>query len=183
MRWLRFKWAQRGGVALVLACLLLVSFVTVVHAAKKTSSYADWVRTHLGDIDREVELALETAASSDAHSLDAFLVAFVEAYEAQQPSQPLAQVFATPLQTTEGLIAYLQSRYVGVVGDALLPRSQLLAAKILPSQGVDRGPSQFATLVDALPRHLASEVAFKRTVVPAFVFSIRILSAAQPLGP
>ena len=184
MNWLRSKWGMRAVAGLLTASLLPVTFATAVHAAEHTSSYADWLRQQLRiPTDEVVEQALETATESRPRSLDAFLTAFVEAYEAQQPARPLAQAFAAHHLSNEALISYLEGRYLRFVGDAVLPRATLAAAKVVSEQVLKRGLTPLAALarIDLSRRTWAATI--QPSQAPVFILSLRALSAAQPLGP
>lgn len=184
MNRLRTKGGTRVAAALLLASLLPVTFATAAHAARHMASYADWVRLQLRiPADDVVALALETATESRAGSLEAFLATFVEAYEAQQPAQPLAYAFSAVGLSNEALISYLKGRYLGFAGEAVLPRASFTAATVVAQQVLNRGLASLALLT----RHDLSRRVFAVTwhpsAVPAFVVALRTRCAAQPLGP
>ena len=184
MNRLRSIWGLRGVVTLLLASLLPVSFATAFQAAEQTSSYADWLRAQIhGPLDEAITEALDEAASSDARSLDAFLAAFVEAYEAHQPATPLAQRILALDLSNEALITYLEGRFNGLVGAAVLPRVTVMAATPANSHTSARSVVPLGTWTqhERLPvRHATSLLQVTR---PVFLQSIRLLLVVQPRGP
>ena len=184
MNRLRTRWGKLVAAALLLASLLPVTFATAAHAGRHTASYADWVRLQLRlPADDGVALALETAAESPAQSLEVFLATFVKAYEAQHPERPLAYAFSADGLSNEALISYLKGRYLGVVGEAVLPRAMFTAATVAAQQVLNRGTASLALLT----RHDLSRRVFAASwpssPAPVFVVSLRTRCAAQPLGP
>ena len=170
---------------LLVASLLPVTFATAVHAAQHTSSYADWVRRQLRiPADEAITQALETAEKSQPRSLEAFLAVFVETYVAQQPERPLARAFSVRGLSNEALISYLEGRYLGFVGEAVLPRAALVAAKVVSKkQVVKRGMAPLADLTRRTLTRCAWGATLQPSQAPVFILSLRALSAAQPLGP
>ncbi len=184
MNRVRSIWGIRLVAGLLMASLLPVTFATAVHAAQHTSSYADWVRLQLRiPAGEAVEQALETATESRARSLEAFLIVFVEAYEAQQPERSLALAFSTHDLSNDALISYLEGHYLGFVGDAVLPRAALVAAKVASKQVLERGPISLVTLTRIDLSRRAWAATLQPSHAPVFILSLRTLSAAQPLGP
>ncbi len=184
MNRLRSIWGMRSVAGLLMASLLPVTFATAVHAAQHTSSYADWVRLQLRlPADEAVEQALETATESRARSLEAFLTVFVDAYEAQQPERSLAHAFSTHDLSNDALISYLEGRYLRFVGDAVLPRAALVAAKVASKQVLERGLTSLAALTRIDLSRRAWAATLQPSQAPVFILSLRVLSAAQPLGP
>jgi len=184
MNGLRSKWGKRGVVALLLVSLLPPTFATVAFAAQRTDSLASWVRMQLREpADAAVEQALEQAERSAAGSLEAFLAVFVEAYEAQRPEKPLAHAFATRALSNAALIAYLQGRFLGFVGEVIFLRTVFVAAKMAVKKVSERS----ATPLVVLPRRdqvrgLGASP-LQGVCGPVFIPLLRVLSAAQPLGP
>ncbi len=182
MNRLRSIWGMRSVAGLLMASLLPVTFATAVHAAQHTSSYADWVRLQLRiPAGEAVEQALETATESRARSLEAFLTVFVEAYQAQQPERSLALAFSTRDLSNDALISYLEGHYLGFVGDAVLPRAALVAAKLASKQVLEQGSLAALTRIDLSRRAWLATI--QPSHAPVFILSLRALSAAQPLGP
>ncbi|MFQ5570648.1 MAG: hypothetical protein ACE5G0_13275 [Rhodothermales bacterium] len=168
----------------LLASLLPVSFATGVQTAQHTSSYAGWVEAQLREpADETVQKALEVAAASRSRSLEAFLTVFVEAYEAQQPETPLARVFSPRSLSNEALIIYLQGCYIGLVNDAVLPRTVFVTVQALSKQALKRWKGTHAVLRAHRLAHSAWTQTVRPSVVPVFVLMLRSLSTAQPLGP
>lgn len=183
MGWLRSTWGARGVGTLVLAGLLGASLTSTIPPSRYASSYAEWVRTQFrGPIDEAVEQALADASSDRPRSLDAFLTAFVRAYEAREPGATVARsLFALDL-SDEALITYLESRYHGVVSDAVLPRAVLVATSLVSSHLSNRltalGAPDARRDLPVWRVFAAWRIAWRGVVVP-----LRVVSAAQPLGP
>ena len=184
MNQLRTKWGKRVAAALLLVSLLPVTFATTVHAVRHTATYADWVRHHLRmPADEAVVQALAIATEGASGSLEAFLTSVVNAYEAQHPEQPLAYAFSEEGLSNDALISYLKGRYLGLVGEAVLPRAALSAATVGSQHVFKRGTALLAlsTSLDQARQTWITTVRFSR--VPLFVLSLRTQYAAQPLGP
>ncbi len=184
MNRLRTKWGKCVAAALLLASLLPVTFATAAHAARHTASYADWVQLQLRiPADDVVVQALEAAAESRARSLEAFLATFVEAYEAQHPERSLAYAFSADGLSNEALISYLKGRYLGFVGDAVLPRASFTAATVVVTQVLKRGTASLALLTRQDLNRRVFAASLQSSSAPVFVVSLRTRCAAQPLGP
>ncbi len=184
MNRLRSTWGMRAVAGLLVASLLPVTFATAVHAAQHTSSYADWVRRQLRiPADEAITQALETAEKSQPRSLEAFLAVFVEAYAAQQPERSLARAFSARDLSNKALISYLEGRYLGFVGEAVLPRAALVAAKVVSKQVLKRGMAPLADLTRRTLTRCAWAATLQPSHAPVFIPSLRVLSAAHPLGP
>ena len=184
MNRLRSIWGMRAMAGLLLASLLPVTFASAVQAARHTASYADWVRLQLRiPVGEAIEQALEVAEESRARSLEDFLTVFVEAYEAQQPEQSIAHAFSTRDLSNDALISYLEGRYLRFVGDAVLSRTALMAAKVVSKQVLKRGLTPLAALTRSDLSRLAWAAMLQPARAPVFILSLRALSAAQPLGP
>ena len=184
MNRLRSIWGLRGVAALLLTSLLPVSFAAAFQAAEQTSSYADWLRAQIrGPLDAAVAEALDEAADRPAHSLDAFLAAFVDAYEARQPATPLAQRILSLDLSNEALVAYLESRFNGLVGAAVLPRVAVVAAASPSSHAPDRPVLPLGAWTQHDRQHVRQATSLQQVARPVFVRSVRLLWAAQPRGP
>lgn len=185
MNRLRSTWAKRWMAALLVASLLPVTFATAMQAARPTDSFGDWVRGQLRvPADAAVERALDAAEAQRAGSLEAFLHVFVEAYEAEAPGQPLADIFDAPARSNESLITYLASRFRGLVADALPPRTALQAAQTAQALTPERSGPAGSALLDVRRVILPSWArAMPLAPAPRFVVAVWQLSAAQPLGP
>lgn len=184
MNRLRTRWATRVLAVLLVASLLPVTFATARHVARHTASYADWVRLEIRmPIDDAVVRALEVAEQSRAQSLETFLKAFVEAYEAQHPERPLAEVFSADDLSNEALISYLKGRYLGLVGEAVLPRAALTVAIAVTKHVMKRGTASLSVLTRSDLHRRVWAAALRPTPVPAFVLPLRTRFAARPLGP
>ena len=183
MRCLRATWGKRLIVALLALSLVPLVVVPVKRAAQGTSAevYADWLRGQLGDAaDAVFEEALALTQAQHPRSFDAFLKAFLDAYERLSPTKPL--VYAAAGLSGDALALYLRGRFQRLGGDLLAMRVVLQAAAVtsgkLPGRvlGLTAGPA---------PSKLASWV--QQVEVPAgrtfVVMPLRLLSAAFPLGP
>lgn len=185
MQRLRSTWGAR-----LVACWLLASMLASVCTAvtwgggSSYSSYANWLRAQLRvPADAALEEALETAAASQARTLDAFLDAFVAAYQAERPAGTLAAAFLGRDLSDDALIAYLESRFQGVGGEGMVPRTTWLSALTSVAKASDRFALDVtaAAAQGAVAAHQAW-VAGPKQIVP-LAGLLRILSAASPLGP
>ena len=184
MNRLRTKWGKRVVAALLGASLLPVTFAAATHTAQHTASYADWVRLQVRmPADAVLAQALEVASASRARSLDTFLTAFVEAYEAQHPERPLADAFSADGLSNEALISYLKGRYIGFAGEAVLPRLTLTVATALAKHVMKRGTASLALLTRSDLHRRVWAASLRPSLRPAFVLPLRTRFAAQPLGP
>ena len=184
MNWLRTKWGKRVAAALLVVSLLPAMFATAAQAARHTTTYADWVRLQLRiPADEAVLQALDTAAAHPARSLEVFLDAFVEAYEAQQPQRPLAYAFSADVPSNEALISYLKGRYLGFVGEAVVPRAAFMAATVVAKQVLKRGIPSLALITRRDLNRQVVVTTLRPTVVPAFIVLLRTRFAARPMGP
>lgn len=184
MRTLRSTWGARVLTALLAASLLSLVVLPVGQGAssKDTASYAEWLRAQAtGETDAAFDEALTAAQASEAHSLHKFLTAFVEAYVEEGSPEQLAEAFAAGDRSEAELIRYLERHYLRLAGGEVHVSLTAAAASLLK---LDR-------LVSVLPGvHLLRDLnAFggaqlKQWVdTPLFVFSLRTLFSAQPLGP
>ena len=183
-----------------LAALMLLSVLPLVggpvQAALWRSAevpYADWLRAQLRvPADAAFEAAVERATTAAPTSFEAFLWAFVEAYGPLDGSEvepvvagrtALAAAFSSAPLNKEALVAFLQGQVERSVQQALLPRPVLAAATSSVSLTSDRhGGAAFVLPFRATTATLLGAVS---AVAPAafFVVPLRVLSAAQPLGP
>lgn len=184
MHRLRSIYGKRWLVALMLASLLPVLFATVSMASQRGTSYAGWLRAQLLEpADAAVEQALAAAVQSDARSLDVFLNTFVAAYEAQETTLPLGHLFAAAGLSGDALMVYLQSRFSQLVGDAVLPRAVFIATQAATSHTSTRPDLSEAVSAYRNTVRFSGLVATATGTAISFVVPLRILSAAQPLGP
>lgn len=182
MNRLRTRWSLRVLAATMLLSLLPASAVAVLHAPRPASGYADWVRAQLREApDGAVAEALDAAEAQRLRSLDAFLNAFVEAYEAQRPGAA-AQLFALDL-APEALVDHLKSRYRGFSAEAVPPRPVLVRAvqAVLAPDGSGGAGTAFLPGADLVQQHAI--VLVRQVAQAALVRPLRVVSAAQPLGP
>lgn len=183
-----------------LAALMLLSVLPLVggplQAALWRSAdvpYGDWLRTQLRvPADAAFEEAVERATAAAPASFEAFLWAFVEAYGSlddagDEPivSDPtaLAAAFSSAPLNKEALVAYLQGQVERSVQQALLPRPVLAAAASSVSLTSDRQAGAILTT----PFRAAAAALYGTAVLHApatfVVLPLRLLSAAEPLGP
>ncbi len=182
MGWLRKKGMRSLLVAVLVASLLpLVAAPTAWARGHVSVSYATWLRAQLRlPADAAFDAAVEEALDVHPRSLDDFLQAFVAAYEAQ--GADLADVFSSHGLSGEALVAYLQGRYLRLIGQALVPRV-LLTASSARTGGTSGGAflaSQLASRFLALPSDGAARSVLQEADP---VFSFRLVSSARPLGP
>lgn len=135
-----------------MVCVLLGSMAPVVLASAVQASqqravwtHADWLRGQLADeATPAVEDALATAVEeAGSQSLEAFLLAFIDAYAAAPGALHMAELFEHDAATDEAVIAQLQQRYLRIVGEALLLRPMAWASPTTTS--LDRTPPLKAT--------------------------------------
>ncbi|MEM1094362.1 MAG: hypothetical protein AAGJ10_07135 [Bacteroidota bacterium] len=142
MTWLRSVWMQRSIVSMLLASMAPVVMASAVQASQQRAvwTHADWLRGQLaGEATPAVEEALAAAVEeAGSQSLEAFLLAFIDAYAAAPDAQPLTELFAHAAATDEAVIAQLQQRYLRIVGEALLLRPMAWASPA--SSSLDRTP-------------------------------------------
>lgn len=170
-------------VAVLVASLLpLVAAPTAWARGHVSVSYATWLRAQLRlPADAAFEAAVEEALDAHPRSLDDFLQAFVEAYEAQ--GADLADVFSAHGLSGEALAAYLQGRYLRLIGQALVPRVLLTASSARTGNAPTRG---LTALSPTAPFSTLLSVGDASSVLPQAadpVFSFRRISSARPLGP
>jgi hypothetical protein len=169
--------------ALLLVSLLPVSFATAFSTARHTSSFADWLETQLQDPTNEAVVeALAEVATHRTRSLEVFVRDFIDAYEAQHPDVSAARVLAGMDLSDEALIAYLESRYMGLVGHGVLPRL-LLKAQVLTSTLSKRLGTSSSVLANKQQQHRIWTTMWQHAMRPVVVVTLRQLSSAQPLGP
>ena len=184
MHRLRSKWSKRWVAALLLVSLLPVSFATAFSTARHTSSFASWLETQLQDTENEAVVeALAEVSTHRTRSLEVFVRDFIDAYEAQHPDVSAARVLAGMDLSDEALIAYLESRYMGLVGHGVLPRL-LLKAQVLTSTLSKRlGTFSSSVLTEKQQQHRIWTTMWQHAMRPVVVVTLRQLSSAQPLGP
>lgn len=184
MHRLRTKGGRGVLVAMMLTSLVpLVVTPTAQEALhRSTTSYSDWLRAQLRVApDAAIEAAFSEAEDARARTPHAFVEAFVEAYAAQHPAEALAGAFSALNLSHEALIAFLQGRIARLAGQALLPRVLLLSAHVPANANTQRLEPGLLT-VSRVTITLQA-VAQRAVDVWPLVAGVRILSAAQPLGP
>ncbi|MFB3133503.1 MAG: hypothetical protein ACE10K_13380, partial [Rhodothermales bacterium] len=97
------------------------------------------------------------------------------------PERSLARAFSVLDLSNQALISYLEGRYLGFVGEAVLPR--LVAAQVVSKQVLKRGMAPLADLTRRNLTRCAWAATLQPSQAPVFILSLRALSAAQPLGP
>lgn len=183
MRRLRSQWHARWVAALLLVSLLPVSFATAFSTARHTSSFAIWLESQLQDpTDEAVVLALAEVSSHRTQSLEVFVRDFIDAYEAQRPGGSAARVLAGLDLTDEALIAYLESRYMGLEGFGILPRL-LLKSQVFVSTLSKRLAGAKAVQAHQRQAQRTWTTMWRHAMRPVVVVTLRQLSSAQPLGP
>lgn len=184
MIWVRHNWASR-----ILAVVLIVSMLPalVVPASRAASgmqfgSYERWIRAQLRiPVDEHVEEAISRAVASRAHSFEAFVATFLEAYEQTAPERPIAQVFTDRDLSDDALISYLQRRYTQVVDDGVLTRTFLAKAAAQSSSTIKAGKAAHAVPLPST--RVGFEGAMLQNPDDLIVIPFRVLSSARSLGP
>jgi len=144
--------------------------------------YADWLRSQLRMPASEgFEAALEEVSSGKYRSFQAFVSAFISAYEHQPAQKGLSAAFSKGELSDDALILYLQFRYQRLVGEAILSRSFFQAAASTNGQtNTVRGWNRVAQL----------SVSSKLATLPGSIggwiaplYSFQTFPSIQPLGP
>lgn len=186
MRWLRTTWGSRPISAGLLVCLLLSVFGAGMRGDSQPvcAPYEAWLRAQLRvPADVVLEEAIEEAVSSRPRTLTAFLSTFVAAYEARNPQTALATAFLTQDLSNEALITYLETRFNGVGAEGVPVRGNWQTMLVPSGKAPDRHEAGvFAVAFQALLVQASAFVQHVEAVQP-HVRLLRILSAAQPLGP
>lgn len=184
MQWLRNTWMARGVVALVVTSLVALLFASAESSPRRAPSYADWVRAQLlHPAGEAVEQALQTASENHQGSLQDFLDAFIDAYEAAHPQGTAAQVFVAHDLSNDALITYLQGRYSRVVGEALLPRTTITVATPSHSTSPAQQKLSAGTVAELLSVKKMPTAGVRAEVARLVIIPLRWLWDAQPLGP
>ena len=194
MRWLRSTWRLRSLVMLLMASLLPVTVVVPGQSAvdSATSSHADWLRTQVEatpeeDVQDAFEEAIEVAAtSSDAQTLQGFLEVFKDAYEAQNPSQSLAELFGMADRSSDAIVRYLKGQLSEGLELAPLPRLSvsLLMQAAPTATSTDRTASTSEAAAPPLTAMPGMDAAVERWVKGLVVVQeVRTLFTAYPRGP
>ncbi|HET6566831.1 MAG TPA: hypothetical protein VFG50_02630 [Rhodothermales bacterium] len=185
MQRLRSIWVLRLVAALLVVSLApTITGPTVQAAPDSASAYADWLGGYLQHPDHPaVKQALDAAAESHAATFERFLRIFVDAYEAQHPVVPVAQIFSVRAQSTDALVHLLYGRYQQKLGGSATPQGTLSAAPSLFAGVTDRAMSVLPTSVQARRIGAASVVLFASAADVFYVRPIRTAWAALPQGP
>ena len=174
------------------AGLLLVSLLCAVIGAgmgartkPASEPYAAWLRTQLRlPADASLARAIDEAAASDeAQTLEGFLDAFVEAYEAQHPRGALAVAFVTHDLSNDALIALLESRFNGIGTEAVPARASLQPVLVQATSPLDRDAVKALAGVSMVLGPVRPIWMDYAAALQGGVRLLRLLSAAQPLGP
>lgn len=169
---------------LVITSLVALLFASAATSPRRASSYADWVRQQLLNPTSELaETALSEATAKDPLSLQAFLEAFLEAVEAEQPHASPANLFVEYELSNDALITYLQGRFSRVVGEAVLTRITIGVASPSHNSLSLKHQSSPGTWAKPAFQALATK---SETLNPAFrlvKIPLRWVLTAQPLGP
>lgn len=174
----------------VLALLLMGSTVGVVLVPSAwaqrndvAASYEVWLRQQLRvEPDAHMEAALAKVLDERPASLEDFLYAFVAAYEAEA-SGSLSEAFAVQAPSHEALVSYLYGRYLGIVGDAVLPRIIPMGIVAQSNTSNDRNGATRAVMTKrwiAWEQQEAAQLDLQATPV---IIPLRVLFSASPMGP
>ena len=185
MRQARTPYLSRLIAGILLASMLPALFVLPSSAASGATygSYSRWIRAQLRvPADASFDVAISKASESRPGSLEAFIEAFLDAYERANPGKSAAQAFTDIDLSDDALITYLQRRYTQIGDEGVLPRVYFTTAS---SAGIAAG--QADTCGDAVsesdPQLRAHSGAGTICAEAAIVVSLRTLSSAHPLGP
>lgn len=190
MRRLRSTWGLRLITSILVVGSLLLAVLPTVQAAGRTavSFYSGWLRTQIaGPSSESVEQALRVAAASEPQSFDEFLAAFISAFEAQNPSRDISDVFSRSGLSREALLRQLEGRFHQIMEHGIPPYATLAAGQSPSNTLVSKSGMPLAgvgckddapPLPDPVP-YLSNPEGNERL----FVRPIRTLWAALPLGP
>lgn len=183
MLWVRNGWMGRVLAAMLIASMLPMLFIPPARAASGSQfgSYERWLRAQIRVSSDAVENAIADAVADRSDSLQDFVAAFVESYEAAAPDRSIAFVFTERELSNEALISFLQRRYTRVVDDAVLSRVYLTTATSQMTTGQSVGSAGVLSMKEdlhSLSAGLASSPSAGLVVVP-----FRERSSARPLGP
>lgn len=161
MQRLRSIWVLRLVAALLAVSLWPTVAGPIVQAAPDSASaYADWLGDYLQHPENPaVTQALDAAAGSRAATFDRFLRNFVDAYEAQHPAVPLAQVFSVRAQSTDALVQLLYGQYQQKLGGSATPQGTISATPSLLAGVTDR-------LLSVLPESVQAKRVGLASIVP-----------------
>jgi hypothetical protein len=167
---------------IVVVGMLSFLFAPVSRAANDGNLYGDWVRSQAGsDVSDAFEKALQHAEESGAGTLGAFLNAFVEEFQQVAPGERLADYFGAGSDLA--LIPYLQSRFMQLVGDAVLPRVLFVAAGNTSSHQDSRaGQGLTSRAFGSIAADVAGTGIASGSQVDHPV-ALRLLCAERPQGP
>ncbi len=186
MRRLRTTWGSRLIAGWLLACLVASVFATGTRGSARPACepYAEWLRAQLRlPADAAVEAAIDDAVASKARSLGAFLSAFVEAYESRQPQGALAAAFLPHDLSNEGLITYLEGRFNGLGAEGVPVRGSFQTVLAPAGKVLDRLDAGAMLAMREAVLQPVAVYARSAEVVRPLIRLLRILSAAQPMGP
>ena len=185
MCWARKPYLLRIAAGILMASMLPALFVLPSSAAPGATygTYSRWVRAQLRvPADASIEAALSRASEERPASLEAFIKAFLNAYEEANPVKSAAFAFTGDDLSDDALVTYLQRRYTRVGDEGVLPRVYLSAAAGATA-ALASGDSGAIAGGKATP--LSHE--YGRDAILSeeaeFVIPLRTLSAANPLGP
>jgi len=173
-------------VSLMVVSLLPAVLAPVIRAGSpgEIASYPDWLKSQLtAPAGAAFNTALAQAADLAPPSFEAFLVAFIEAYNESAEDEGLAEDFGAKGLSHDDLLRYLQGRYQRLLATVVLSRSALVATTTQATTAPERGPAPYGQRY-AVP--LLPPLAYSAPSPQddrAFVRPVRSLSAAQPLGP
>lgn len=184
MSWVRNGWIGRVLAAMLVASMLPTLVVPPTRAAggSQFGSYEGWIRAQIRVSSDVVEKAIAEAVAERTDSLQDFVAAFLESYEAAAPERSIAHVFTDRELSNEALISYLQQRYTGTVDDAVLSRVYLSKVTHVASSGAHAaGTSGAFTEAGVTPIISGGPVHPQQDEF--IVIPIRKRSSARPLGP
>lgn len=184
MSWVRNGWIGRVLAAMLVASMLPTLVVPPARAAggSQFGSYERWIRAQIRVSSDVVEKAIAEAVAERTNSLQDFVAAFLESYEAAAPERSIAHVFTDRELSNEALMSYLQRRYTGIVDDAVLSRVYLAKAAHVASSGAQAaGTTGAFTKVGVTPILSAGPALSQH--FEHIIISIRKRSSARPLGP
>lgn len=185
MRVLRTTILTRILTTLLIGSVVAVMLVPSAWAQRNdvAASYEVWLRQQLRVTpDAHMEAALAEALEERPASLEDFLYAFVAAYEAEADVS-LSEAFALHAPSDEALISYLHGRYLGIVGDAVMPRIVPMGVVAQSNTSNDRSGTARAMMTKRWLAWEQQEAAHLDLQAIPVIIPLRVLFSASPMGP
>jgi hypothetical protein len=189
MNLLRSKVFCRAVVGLAVVCLVGMTVgPSYAHRATYTS-YGEWLRSQIqgaygqGSADDTFDRALASATSGRVTSIEEFLHAFVDSWNAEGDLDDLAAIFGIDGIDGSLLVSYLQSRFSGLTPDALPSRTLLIVPAVNSASGSDRSMDVAHSSASAARVASGSACENFKSAAHSVVDARRLLTSMPRLGP